>query len=284
MKKIIEFVRSENAPIFGLLTMIFGLFQMYAKTYYIINPYPIHYTLDIAISLVVAFGFAIATTTILVHNKQKYTPVMFAFFDFMGYALFFANDIPKWINNAEYAKIGGAFFIALLSAFVIYHFGEIFLTKIKEKFTQEFNVNAELEGLKKENNQLSNDLQKSLHQMQEATKQVSEKDNEASKNNDLVKNLTAQVEKLTEKLNKTSDDLQNSLDKVNEMQAQKDLFFQETTPEQLAQTLKGLKASYTREKAKGNVQNLDKVKEKGEKIALILNLPPIDWDKENVQI
>ena len=70
MKKLIDFIRSTNAPIFGLMAMIFGLFQMYAKVYYVINPYPIHWILDLAIALIVASGFAIATTIIIVHSTN----------------------------------------------------------------------------------------------------------------------------------------------------------------------------------------------------------------------
>lgn len=246
MKKIIEFLKGSNAPLFGLLAMVFGLFQMYAKTYYAINPMKMNIYVDVSISLIVAFGFSLATTIIIIHTKKKDTPILFAIFDFLGYMLFFSNNFATWYIANDWAKIIGAFFVSGLSAVIIYYFGEIFISEIREKSKESNLVKS-----------MQNDFDNQLHLLED---ELSKSNEELNYSNELLNNLSIEFNHLSElnkqyaiDLSKSKEELDlirielnKSKEELTILNEQKSTFIVENDPIKLRERLKGLKASYTR--------------------------------------
>lgn len=272
MKKLIDFIRSDKAPVFGLMAMIFGLFQMYAKVYYVINPYPIHWAMDLTIALIVASGFAVDTTIIIVHTTNKNTPFMFAFFDFAGYVLYFANSAITWYVANDWAKIGGAIFIALLSAVIIYNFGEIFISQLRAKF-------AEIDKINELNNQYSNEkqtLQFVLQNTENEKQQISDALQDSKKLfSDIAQkyeNLQSEFESLQSRqdlVQKEKLEIQKELEKL---QTEKASFLEVTDLDKLERTLIGQKRAFTRAVNEGRNETAEDLQLQMIANASILNL------------
>lgn len=272
MKKLIDFIRSTNAPVFGLMAMIFGLFQMYAKVYYVINPYPIQWAMDLLIALIVASGFAVATTIIIVHSANKNTPYMFAFFDFAGYVLYFGNSAVMWYNANDFAKIGGAIFIALLSAVIIYHFGEIFISQVRAKF-------LEIDKINELNNQYENEKQLLLSRIETI-------ENEKSKISNFLQDSKESFSDIAQKYEIAQTQIQGLISNQNELiiekdslakqleklQSEKASFLNETSLTDLHETLKGQKRAFTRAINEGRNETAKELQSKMIANASILGL------------
>lgn len=262
MKKLIDFIRSDKAPVFGLIAMIFGLFQMYAKVYYVINPYPIHWAMDLVIALIVASGFAIATTIIIVHSLNKNTPYMFAFFDFAGYVLYFANSAVLWYNANDWAKIGGAVFIALLSAVIIYNFGEIFITQLRAKFTEIDKLNELSDQYSNEKRILQNVLQNTESEKQQVLQTLRDSKNAFSDITQKFEYLQSELQTLQSKydlVEKENVAIQKELETLNN---QKVTFMQSVSENDLHATLIGQKRAYTRAISDGRLETAKDLKTK----------------------
>jgi len=272
MKSIINSIRSINAPIFGLIAMVFGLFQMYAKVYYIINPYPINVFLDLAIALIVASGFAIATTIIIVHSKNANTAYLFAFFDFFGYVLYFGNSAAVWYANSEFAKIGGAVFIAMLSAVIIYNFGEIFISQLRDNFTEATSIqkinaeyNTERAGLLAKIAEVQNAFSNTSLLLRETETALDNSQKTLSK-------TEVDFEKLKNEMN-TETSIRITTEKsLSKLEEQKKAFVSNTTEAGLKGTLDGYKRAYTRALREDRTETAKDMQEKMIATASILNV------------
>lgn len=133
MKRFYEFLKSPQAPVFALATMILTFFQMYGKLYYHHNPYALHPILDVIIALVAAGGLSTITFIIIIHSKKRWMPIFFAGLDFVGGLLFYGRDILAYYEAGAFIDIGSALFIPFFKASAIYFVGEIFLDEVNEK-------------------------------------------------------------------------------------------------------------------------------------------------------
>ncbi len=133
MQRFYEFIKSPQAPVFALATLILTFFQMYAKLYYHHNPYQIHPILDVLIALVAAGGLSTITFIIIVHSHKPWMPIFFAGIDFVGGLLFYGKDIISFYQTGAFIEIGSALFIPFFKAASIYFVGEIFLEEVNAK-------------------------------------------------------------------------------------------------------------------------------------------------------
>ncbi len=181
MKRFYEFIKSPQAPVFALATMILTFFQMYAKLYYYHNPYQLNQVLDVLIALVAAGGLSTITFIIIVHSKKRWMPMFFATLDFVGGLLFYGRDLMEYYQQGAFIEIGSALFIPFFKASAIYFVGEIFLEEVNSKRRDELHVRTEeleelsqaYESQKTENESLSEELDRiksELQQMKRETK------------------------------------------------------------------------------------------------------------------
>lgn len=148
MQRFYEFIKSPQAPIFALATMILTFFQMYAKLYYHHNPYQLNVVLDIIIALVAAGGLSTITFIIIVHSKKTWMPIFFAGLDFIGGLLFYGKDLINFYEQGAYIDIGSALFIPFFKASAIYFVGEIFLEEVGNSTQEHKELNEKTEALK----------------------------------------------------------------------------------------------------------------------------------------
>lgn len=135
MKKfnLISFLKGDNAPIAGLLSMVAGLWFIYSKLYYALNPIESLGWFDLMMSIIISFGFAFGSTIVIIHSKNENTPLLFGSLDFVGYIIYYGTSFAAWWAASEYAKIAGGLFIPFLSACLIYNYGEIFIERVRQK-------------------------------------------------------------------------------------------------------------------------------------------------------
>ena len=171
MKRFYEFIKSPQAPVFALATMIMTFFQMYAKLYYHHNPYSLNKVLDIFIALIAAGGLSTITFIIIVHSKKKMDAHVFCFtLDFVGGLLFYGKDIIAFYENSAYIEIGSALFIPFFKASSIYFVGEIFLEEVNSNQDDELvKKKGELKDMTNKydlEHELSEDLKKQLEDIE----------------------------------------------------------------------------------------------------------------------
>lgn len=171
MKRFYDFIKSPQAPVFALATMIMTFFQMYAKLYYHHNPYRLNQVLDVLIALIAALGLSTITFIIIVHSKKRWMPVFFASMDFIGGLLFYGKDLMEYYQTGAYIDIGSVLFIPGFKASAIYFVGEIFLEEVTSKRKNELmHKEEELEGTQKQLEKQEN-ISTSLEQQLEEAKQ-----------------------------------------------------------------------------------------------------------------
>lgn len=134
-----ESMNSTAASGLAMLFMGLGLWQMYAKLYFVTNQVPIHTFLDVFISLVVALGFSLGTMVIVVQSKKLVAPIGFAVLDFLAGAIYFEVWKGNW----------GGLLISFTSATIILYLGELFVRKHQERLrasTEAQRVREEMEA------------------------------------------------------------------------------------------------------------------------------------------
>ncbi|MDX2302224.1 MAG: hypothetical protein NW226_05455 [Microscillaceae bacterium] len=182
MKRFYEFIKSPQAPVFALATMILTFFQMYAKLYYHHNPYSLNNVLDILIALIAAGGLSTITFIIIVHSKKKWMPMFFATLDFVGGLLFYGKDILVYYENGAFIEIGSALFIPFFKASAIYFVGEIFLEEVNSKQDHELSqkttalheITTQYETERKTNGLLRTELENLQQDFQKLKKESKE--------------------------------------------------------------------------------------------------------------
>jgi len=150
------FIKSPNAPVLALATMMITFLVLYAKMYYSIIPkkYQLSSLLDISISVIVAVGLCTITLIIIVHSKNWIVPRAFAFADFVGGLLFYADDLnSKW--DILYTLDGGkALFFSMMKAIVIYFCAEIFIKEVQQIEKTNDTASKEIDTLQARLNEL----------------------------------------------------------------------------------------------------------------------------------
>jgi hypothetical protein len=216
---MIKMIKSKYAPVFAIFTLVLSFFQLYSKMYFYHNAYQTGiFILDVFIAIVAAFGLSTVTIIILVHSKNRNTPVFFAVLDFCAGFLFFGKNLyPSFLAGDMFA-IGTALFLPTLKACALYFLAEIFLSEqegnaTENKEIEELNnekasllliqerMRNEIEGLKKELEQSRNEISKAGNETDHTKKELERHINEISvRNNELDKTLNESQTKLKEAL------------------------------------------------------------------------------------
>jgi hypothetical protein len=216
---MIKMIKSKYAPVFAIFTLVLSFFQLYSKMYFYHNAYQTGiFILDVFIAIVAAFGLSTVTIIILVHSKNRNTPVFFAVLDFCAGFLFFGKNLyPSFLAGDMFA-IGTALFLPTLKACALYFLAEIFLSE------QEGNVaeNKELAELNKEKEslisikqRLENELAEMKKGMQEQSNELAKKENETQTD---MKGLSKSLNEMQTRNNELDKTLNDTQTKMKEMQ------------------------------------------------------------------
>jgi len=236
---MIKLLTSKAAPVFALAALVFSFLQLYTKLYYYSAPGTGLFYLDLFISIIAGAGLATVNAIILIHSKNRNTPLLFGFLDFFG-AVLFMNSNETFLETFNITRLGIAFFIPVLKACSIYFLAEIFLRYHKETEQTENKSTSLSKDLETKTFALS-ELQK---QYDLITEQLKSKDEQIALLEITKKEGNEQTQNLLNDLQTKYSNLQASYDNLQANSSKKDFELLQST-EQLSKIKEAISKTFT---------------------------------------
>jgi len=127
-KNFNDFVSGDGLLNFCLSVGVFLLIVTYGGIMHRINPNPVAFGYDVAVSVIEALFFGLATFLVIRQAQKQYIKVIYAFFE--GVALFLYYNSPYF---GEWANFMLTTYISIFAAFTFYSLGYISLFRYNEQ-------------------------------------------------------------------------------------------------------------------------------------------------------